>query len=144
MGAPATKMVSKMLSKRGPRLPKTESLKISCLRLKFLTPGTLKIIKSVEPSSISSFSAYSRPDDKYHLPGFLFGAFSDPVGIKTVPKTCYQIVGDFNPSKYAPSVQKLIPSGCQMASQIHNKLTLASPWVPWVPKGCRKIKIAGK
>ena len=51
--------------------------------------GTLKIIESVELSSISRFSHYTRTTSKCPSPGSLLGHFSGPPGIKNVPCTCY-------------------------------------------------------
>ena len=137
---PASKIVSKFIKNLDQGPPRTEPSNKSCFKLKFLTPGTLKFIKSIQPPSISSFSAYSKPEAKYHSPGLLLGAFSEPVGIEKVPGTCYQIVGTSNPSKYAPSASKdskSCPSGSQMAP----------PWVKnplWHPLGSQRVPEGSK
>ncbi len=134
---PASKMVSKSLPKPAPRPPRTEPSNKSCFKLESLIPGTLKIIKSVQLSSISSFSAYSKPEAEYHFPGLLLGSFSHPVGIEKVPGTCYQIVGNSSPSKYAPSAA---PSG----SQMHPKSIKNPLWHPLrsqrVPEGSKLLE----
>ena len=111
--------------------PKAESSNKIFLKLKFMTPGTLNIIESIQLSWISRFSAYSKPEAKYHSPGLLLGIFSEPVGIEKVPGTCYQLVGNLSPSKYDPgaskdskSCTKWIPNDTQNRWKIH----LCIPW----------------
>jgi hypothetical protein len=85
-----SKMVPKMAPKPYPGHLRTRSKKKHIFFMIVRPAGTLKIIKSVELSSISRFSHYARTTSKCHSPGSLLGHFSGPPGIKKVPCTCYK------------------------------------------------------
>ena len=97
--------------------------------------GTLKIIKSVELSSISTFSQYAESASKYHPPGSLLEHFSKPLGLENMPWTCSKTLLKSCPSKSAPHASKgskNLKSGPQRGTQNHSKIDFARFGFPGV------------
>jgi hypothetical protein len=89
-GPLGSKMVSKMALKPYPGHLRTRSNKKHTFFMICCPAGILKIIESVELSSISRFSHYTRTTSKCHSPGSVLGHFSGPLGIEKVSCTCYK------------------------------------------------------
>ena len=101
----------------------------------FHPAGTLKIIKSVELSSISTFSQYAESASKYHPPGSLLEHFSRPLGLENMPWTCSKTLLKSCPSKSAPHASKgskSLKSGPQSGTQNHSKIDFARFGFPGV------------